>query len=119
MGLGCSLSTPSSASHLWSKLQPWLAAWLNDGLDVGSISIWAIHPSDHASWKHVLRRLDAVRLVDWQHLGRVRQYVVADVLFILDRLRRATAQRPGAPVMLAFGLACWIRVKRTDQKESN
>jgi predicted naringenin-chalcone synthase len=88
-----------------ARLRPWLDGWLRDnGLSLAEVRSWAVHPGGP-------KILDAVE----EGLGLPADALAASrevyaeygnmssptVLFILDRLRKANAPRPG--VALAFG----------------
>jgi predicted naringenin-chalcone synthase len=88
-----------------ARLRPWLDGWLRDnGLSRDAVRSWAVHPGGPKILSAVEEGLGlpadalaASRAVYASH-GNMSS---PTVLFILDRLRRATAPRPC--VALAFG----------------
>ena len=86
-------------------LRPWLEDWLaQHALDLASVGSWAVHPGG----PRILSAFGEATGLD-QNALEISHQVLADhgnmssptILFILDRLRRATAPRPC--VALAFG----------------
>ena len=97
--------SPQVAGQIQANLQPWLTGWLaRHDLAIGDVGSWAVHPGGP-------RILDAVQKsleLPPEALATSRE-VLADsgnmssptVLFIIDRLRRASAPLPC--VALGFG----------------
>lgn len=97
--------SPQVPDLLHAHLRPWLEPWLADnGLAIGEIGSWAIHPGGP---KIISTVADCLGLEPAQTAAS--RAVLADrgnmssptVLFIVDRLRRAAAARPC--VAMAFG----------------
>jgi predicted naringenin-chalcone synthase len=88
-----------------SNLRPWLETWLKgQGLTIGDIASWAIHPGGPRIIASVEEALGLVPGVAWASREVLTQYgnmSSPTVLFILDRLRREGSDRPC--VALGFG----------------
>jgi predicted naringenin-chalcone synthase len=100
--MGLSPRVPEAVA---GQLRPWLERWLHPrGLQLADIASWAMHPGG----PRILQACAAALQLEPQQLA-VSQAVLqehgnmssATVLFILDRLRRASA--PGPCLALAFG----------------
>lgn len=91
------------------ELRPWLDRWLaSQGLDVGRIASWALHPGGPRILEACVRatgiREDAAA-VSRQVLRAYGNMSSPTVLFILDRLRQSHAPRPCVALGFGPGLA--------------
>ncbi len=86
-------------------LRPWLEGWLSEqGLALGDVASWAIHPGGPRILSAVEESLGLPRGSAWASYEVFQEYgnmSSPTVLFIIERLRRADAARPC--VALGFG----------------
>src|SRR5439155_1468598 len=88
-----------------AHLRPWLENWLGgQGLSLGAVASWAVHPGGPAILDAVEQALGLDREatgVSREVLARCGNMSSPTILFILDRLRSKQAPRPC--VALGFG----------------
>ena len=97
--------SPQVPELICKYLRPWLESWLaRQGLELGHVGSWAVHPGGPRILSAVLEALDLSREaleVSQQVLAEHGNMSSPTILFILDRLSKATA--PAPCVALAFG----------------
>jgi predicted naringenin-chalcone synthase len=103
-GFAMSLS-PQVPRLIGEHVGPWLAGWLaGHGLDVARVGSWAVHPGGPrvlSAVEHALGLPAGATAVSRAVLAELGNMSSPTVLFLLQRLRTARAQRPW--VALAFG----------------
>ncbi len=91
------------------ELRPWLESWLKgQGLTIGSVGSWAVHPGGPRILGAVLESLGLPRSAlshSFEVLAQYGNMSSPTVLFILDRLHRAGAPRPWVAMAFGPGLA--------------
>jgi predicted naringenin-chalcone synthase len=87
------------------NLRPWFVQWLgNNGLRLGDVASWAVHPGGPKILTAVEQALGLDRnatAVSWEVLAECGNMSSATILFLIDRLRKRNAARPC--VALGFG----------------
>ncbi len=97
--------SPRVPDLICDHLRPWLTAWLDrQGLTLGDVASWAVHPGGPRILSAVEESLDLPReatAMSREVLAEYGNMSSPTVLFILDRLRQSNAPRPC--VALGFG----------------